>query len=85
MWACHLGLQAIVMPTPRLGSINYARILKQLSSRIVGQQQIWIRVPLMLPLDYHDVSQFQTDSCDGWYAWDSVRCSIEQNYFKCEI
>ncbi len=55
MWACHLGLQAIVMPPPRIKAPNYARVLQQLCSRIVGQQQVWVRIPVsLLPLDGRD-------------------------------
>lgn len=85
MWACHLGLQAIVTPPPRARAPNYARLLRQLCSRIVGQQQVWVRVPVVSPLDgrdrgglrsQHQETQVQSnvDTTDGWAAWDALRC-----------
>jgi protein arginine N-methyltransferase 5 len=87
-WACHLGLQAALLPPPRPRAINYARCVKQLCQRIAGQQQLWLRVPLTQPLDFHDQCRSNSssssssssssdsssvNSSDGWYVWDAFR------------
>ena len=78
------------MPSPKLMSVNYSRILMQLSAKIVGQQQIWIRIPLVMPLDYHNIGHGHShlgstgaSQEDGWYAWDSLRnlCHHDRRIF----
>lgn len=59
-WALHLGLQAIVLPTPRLFAPNYARMLTQIcnlnapvNNAVVYFQELWVKIPILLPMTYH--------------------------------
>eukprot|EP01038_Epipyxis_sp_PR26KG_P010849 gene10849-14564_t len=71
-WGTHLGLQAVILPTPHyLKSPNYSRIINQLSNVWSGNhQQVWLRIPLVLPLT-NNLSE--TANEDGWILWDSFR------------
>lgn len=51
-WACHLGLQAVLLPFPNRACPNFARCVQQMCSKAM-YQQIWIRIPLILPLHYN--------------------------------
>jgi len=73
-WAYHLGLQAIVIPTPSLRAPNYARIVKRICEAQVGfLQQLWVKVPLTLALDCRNMEHPTSASADGWEVWDSFR------------
>lgn len=77
-WSIHLGLQAIVLPSPKsLVSPNYSRCLQQLCSNISTYQQIWVRIPLVVPFDYRVSSHSTTD---GWRIWDNLRHLTGHNH-----
>lgn len=67
-WACHLGLQAIVFPMPAPSSPNYGKCLQQLCNPL-NYQQIWVKIPLVYPLDYRNNGQI----IDGWNVWNQLR------------
>jgi protein arginine N-methyltransferase 5 len=76
-WAQHLGLQAVLMPSPhRSLSPNYARLLKSACLSSVSRQQLWIRMPLRIPFNYSNVNSEDDENdgtSDGWVVWDSLR------------
>ena len=70
-WAVHLGLQAIVIPTPSFCAPNYARVVKRLCEAPLSTfQQIWVKIPLAVDLDCR---QQRAQLQDGWEVWDSFR------------
>lgn len=94
-WACHLGLQAVLLPFPTRACPNFARCVQQMCSKAM-YQQIWIRIPLILPLHYNisnqssfhpnvdgemsvNVAEPSKRSDDGWLAWDSIRQLCSHN------
>lgn len=73
-WACHLGLQAVLLPTPCLKAANYARVVKQIcEAPFASFQQLWLRIPLSLELDCRNTAIGQGHVSDGWEVWDSFR------------
>lgn len=84
-WAAHLSLQAILIPSPRLYSTNYARAMLQ---AFTGYQQIYVRIPLITQLSMHYQYQLPTninttqvedssEYCkDGWLVWDGFRQNL---------
>ena len=71
-WASYLSLQAILLPTPRFNSVNYARALMQ---AFTGYQQFYIRIPMIT----HFHSQENVSNIhdrDGWLLWDGLRQHI---------
>ena len=63
-----------MIPPPKFVSFNYARVVKQLCQKIVGQQQVWVRVPLTMPLNCRDQNSAPNGTpADGWYVWDAFR------------
>jgi len=73
-WACHLGLQAVLLPPPSLVSPNYARVVRQMCAGTTAPyQQLWVRIPLFTPLDYRNTRIGRGDVADGWQVWDSFR------------
>lgn len=84
-WAAHLSLQAILIPSPRLYSTNYARAMLQ---AFTGYQQIYVRIPMIPPLSMHyqyqhptnDTSNTTSDESeyckDGWLVWDGFRQNL---------
>ncbi|XP_078443780.1 SHK1 binding protein 1 [Wolffia australiana] len=73
-WACHLSLQACVLPFPKSSSCgNYARCVNQILQGL-SNMQLWLRVPL----DRSDVVDDKKDSTssemiDSWDCWNSFR------------
>jgi hypothetical protein len=48
LWSSYLCLNAILLPTPKFESQNYARnILNLLQNNNYNQQQIWMKIPLI--------------------------------------
>ena len=47
-WAAHLSLHAVLLPPPRLGAANYARIVCQFLGAL-SHTALWVRVPLVDP------------------------------------
>lgn len=77
-WAGHLSLQAILVPSPRFNSPNYARALMH---SFTGYQQIYVRVPLIPPLSMHfettgDHTEGSNYCKDGWLVWDGFRQNL---------
>lgn len=62
-WGTHIGVQAMLLPCPRVQCLNYARVLKTLCSSVTFQQ-IWIHIPLVANFEYCN-----TDISDGWKLW----------------
>lgn len=71
-WAIHLGLQAVILPPPCIHSHNYARVLRQLCCKVVGHQQVWVRIHLTSPLNFRNEGDINAMK-DGWYTWDVFR------------
>ena len=71
-WASHLGLQALVFPMPCLRSPNFAAIIQQLCAAS-SYQQLWIKIPILVPLDFRNSRLNLTHITDGWEVWDSLR------------
>ena len=71
-WAAHLGLQALVFQMPCLRSPNFASILQHLCAT-ASYQQLWVKIPLILPLDFRNSRLNLTEITDGWEVWDSLR------------
>ena len=71
-WAAHLGLQALVFQIPSLRSPNFASILQHLCATST-YQQLWVKIPLILPLDFRNSRLNLTEITDGWEVWDSLR------------
>jgi type II protein arginine methyltransferase len=71
-FGCHLGLQVLVLPAPSLRSPNYAAIIQQVAAAAT-YQQLWVRIPLVLPLDFRNARLNQNHVSDGWELWDSLR------------
>jgi len=87
-WTAHLGLQAVLLPTPSLNAPNYARCLHYLINTIITYQQMWIRIPYVGKLpkylfpegcadsDESDKSSESSSSdltADPWEVWDNFR------------
>jgi protein arginine N-methyltransferase 5 len=47
-WAAHLSLHAVLLPPPKLGAANYARIVNQFLGAL-SHTALWVRVPLVDP------------------------------------
>jgi type II protein arginine methyltransferase len=71
-WASHLGLQALVFPMPCLRSPNFAAIIQQLCAAST-YQQLWVKIPLSVPLDFRNSRLNLNHVTDGWEVWDSLR------------
>lgn len=65
-----------MIPPPRINSINYARLVKYMCQKIAGQQQVWVRIPMVTPLNAREREAPE----DGWYAWDSFRFKSSSQY-----
>ena len=76
-WALHLGLQAIVLPTPHAHSPNYARVVMQLANKSSVYQNIWIRIPITAAFNSNNYSNYDDD---GWKVWDSFRHATGHNH-----
>jgi protein arginine N-methyltransferase 5 len=78
MWASHLCLQSVLLPTPRLHCPNYSRSIGQLFS-LNNYQQMWLRIPFTIGSTHHlqdntDISSIELDTeRDGWHLWDNFR------------
>ena len=77
-WASHLGLQALIFPMPCLRAPNFAASIQQLCSAS-SYQQLWIKIPLSVPLDFRNSRLNMTDVTDGWEVWDSLRHLVGHN------
>ena len=55
--ASHLGLQAIILPTPSLIATNYARIISQLCSSSSIYQYVWVTIPLTTVISSRNINQ----------------------------
>jgi protein arginine N-methyltransferase 5 len=74
-WAGHLSLQAILLPTPRIDSANYARAVMQV---FTGYQQFYVQIPMVAAVSmgnhYKHQQQDGHEYCkDGWLVWDGLR------------
>lgn len=47
-WATHLGLHAVLFPTPRFHSYNYAHIINHVASNL-SYMKAWVKIPLVAP------------------------------------
>lgn len=86
-WAIHLGLQAVMLPTPSLSCPNYARCVAQLAAQASIYQQMWIRIPLTTPFTSKNIrgdagEQKRGYSCnqDGWLLWNKFRFLANHNH-----
>ena len=71
-YGTHLGLQALVLPPPSVCAPNYAAVIKQLCDGS-AYQQLWVRVPLTMALNFRNVQGKQAHVVDGWESWDNLR------------
>ena len=71
-YGTHLGLQALVLPPPSVCAPNYAAVVKQLCDGS-AYQQLWVRVPLTMPLNFRNVRCKLAHVVDGWECWDNLR------------
>ncbi|EEH58924.1 uncharacterized protein MICPUCDRAFT_45363 [Micromonas pusilla CCMP1545] len=46
MWAAHLSLHAVLLPTPSLKAANYARIVNQFLTAL-SSTALWVRIPVV--------------------------------------
>lgn len=76
--SCHLGLQALILPSPSLLSPNYARIVKQMCLNGNQFQHLWLKIPLVAPITYKDKNNNNKNNniADGWKLWDNFRYLI---------
>ena len=81
-WAMHLGLQAVMLPTPSLSCPNYARCVAQLAAQASIYQQIWIRIPITTPFTSRNINGRESSSYnqDGWLLWNSFRFLVNHNH-----
>ena len=64
-WAAHLSLHAVLLPPPRLGAANYARIVCQFLGAL-SHTALWVRVPLVDPaVEAAEVAAATMDSDDA--------------------
>ncbi|ACO69780.1 protein arginine methyltransferase [Micromonas commoda] len=77
-WAAHLSLHAVLLPPPRLGAANYARIVCQFLGAL-SHTALWVRVPLVDPASLASA----VDACtrrrihDPFEAWAFLRAACE--------
>lgn len=71
-WAAHLGLQAMIIPLSSLKGPNLSSIMQQLCTSS-SYQQMWIKIPLVVPLNFRNQRLNLGDITDGWEIWDSLR------------
>lgn len=68
-WATHVSLYATICPIPNQRScIHYSRIISQHLGGVHSTTQLWIRVPILYPLE-----RDRDGERDGWEVWDRVR------------
>ena len=81
-YACHLGLQAVLLPRPSLRCypINYIRNINSIGNLAHSSGgitriaiQLWVRIPLYIPVIDDD------SNTDGWVIWDSIRHHTKHN------
>ncbi|EFJ52078.1 hypothetical protein VOLCADRAFT_56541, partial [Volvox carteri f. nagariensis] len=81
-WAAHLGLQAVVLPTPHrpAQSPNYAQVLNQALQGLT-HMALWLTVPLVLPHEGGEEGEDAKEgtAVDGWEAWHQVRAQCDHN------
>lgn len=71
-WASHLGLQAVILPSPPIVSPNYSKcLLRHIKSS--SYQQLWIRIPYSQSLTFANVNSGHGHIIDGWTAWNNLR------------
>ncbi|CAA6671219.1 unnamed protein product [Spirodela intermedia] len=80
-WACHLSLQACVLPFPKSASCgNYARCVNQILQGL-SNMQLWLRVPLekseVMEDDMKD--SINPEMFDSWECWNSFRLLCEHH------
>ena len=71
-WAVHLGLQAILLPSPSIIDPHYCKSLLQYCSS-TSYQQFFIRIPITQPLRSENISSGHENTVDGWVAWNNFR------------
>ncbi|GMQ02526.1 hypothetical protein CsSME_00048712 [Camellia sinensis var. sinensis] len=77
-WACHLSLQACLLPTPKGASCaNYARCVNQILQNLTNMQ-LWLRIPL--EKSDNDAMNGNSDHLvDSWETWNSFRLLCEHH------
>ena len=64
-WAAHLSLHAVLLPPPRLGAANYARIVCQFLGAL-SHTALWVRVPLVDPaVEAAEAATMDSDDAGG--------------------
>lgn len=71
-FGCHLGLQALILPAPSIIAPNYAAIVQQLCATST-YQQVWVKIPLTLALDFRNARRKLAHVTNGWEIWDNLR------------
>jgi protein arginine N-methyltransferase 5 len=82
-WATHLGLHAVMLPSPRFQSTNYSHIINHVASNL-SYMQAWVKIPLMAPEillqdDDHQNSEQEARETDTWEWWNNLRLLAEHN------
>ena len=72
-WTSHLGLQAMIMPAPDVGSVNYSRCVSLILNQQT-RQQVWIKIPLETHLSYKSLLH-DRGTTDGWEIWRHLQTS----------
>jgi len=64
LWASHLSVGAIVLPTPKIDSYNYANCI---NSHVVRNSNFWVRIPLWSSNSSED------SEVSSWHVWNKFR------------
>lgn len=77
-WAAHLGLQAVLLPTPEAhsGTVNYTRFINQLCTETT-RHNLWITIPL----EAEPVTGIDGDSLtrDSWMQWKDLMLASDHS------
>ena len=82
MWAAHLSLHAVLLPTPSFSAANYARVVNQFLSAL-SSTALWVRVPVVAPeaeaaaARGDDETSESTTRRDPFEAWANFRALCE--------
>lgn len=76
-WNCHLGLPAIICPTPSFDCYNYASTLNTLFHDLY-RLNVWIRIPLMDPRVLNENDEYNI-KYDTWENWNKFRLMCNNN------
>lgn len=81
-WTLHLGLRAILFPSPALSSPSFAHLLTS-SLSANSTLQYWVTIPLVLPLSFKYRNEDGKYEKDGWLVWNQLRSFCNHDHRVC--